>query len=214
MREDLLPPQSHLHRGEDVGEQVPTFLRATNDLQGVMVIRPQSLLNLLEEGRGRGRGVEGSLPHQHGVEDDARGPNVYLHRKHQLRSDCGDECCYLLVVVGVDVEQLRSSVLLSAAPCPQDLPSSHHIAQAEVCDDHSAPFLVHHDVLELDVPVDDPSGMDVLQASDDLAVDVPGLVLRQPHVQGQVVQQVSARVEFHHQEEIFSKHPTVVIIYS
>ena len=100
------------------------------------------------------------------------------------------------------IQQLRGGVLLSPTAGHQTLALPQSAAQPEVRDGEPGLGPVQHDVLQLEVPVDHTPGVDVAEARDDLAEEVPGLLLPQPQVGGEVVQQAAAREELHHEELI------------
>ena len=81
------------------------------------------------------------------------------------------------------VQQLRRCVLRGAAPCPQDA-SSPEVAQTEVSDDRVGEVLRQEDVIQFDVPVDNPTTVDVIHSLKNLAVEHLCLVLFQTSLLG------------------------------
>mmetsp|Transcript_7285 Transcript_7285/g.26071 ORF Transcript_7285/g.26071 Transcript_7285/m.26071 type:complete len:273 (+) Transcript_7285:1135-1953(+) len=139
-------------------------------------------LDLLEE-VGDALVVEGQRAAEQRVQDDATAPHVHLRaRVHEAGDDLGRR------VVG------------RAARGAQERAILHHVRQAEVSD-LDVVVLVQQQVLRLEVSVHHLVEVAVLNARHNLLEDVPCLVLRQPALLDNVVEELAAgRVLRHHED--------------
>ena len=112
-------------------------------------------------------------PTQHGIEEDAQGPDVNS----------------LVVVLGL-VKYFRGSILSRSTPCLQLGSRIPEVAQPKVSNYHFSLLLVQEDVLQLDVPVYDAFAVDVTQALHHLFEEHPCLLLLQFPI-GMVLHQVT-----------------------
>ena len=88
MAPDVLQTEPLLHPGEDLREQLQSLLGAAGDAESEVMRDLETCGDLRQELAPTSPPVEWPLPHQHLVEDDARGPDVDLggEEDHEVRS--------------------------------------------------------------------------------------------------------------------------------
>ena len=169
--EDLVEERSAAHR--DLAQPPVMLLRQTSPDLSL-----QSLLSLLLP-----RPSEGKAAGEHGVEDDPAGPDVHL-----------------LGEVPRGQDDLGRGVLRGPAVSPEKLVGREEVAESEVSEDDVVSGLVDEDVVQLDVPVNNLPGVDVLNTIEDLFEQFLTLVFFQLSslLLADVVAQTSPRPEVQH----------------
>lgn len=127
--------------------------------------------------------VEGQAAGKQGVEDDSQGPDIDL-----------------LAAVLAAGQHLGRRIAGGAAEGVEQLPRLEFPAESKVGQLRVA-ALVQQDVLELEVPVDDPLAVDVAEPETDLPEQTPSLELSKAGLLDQIIKQLATGTEFSDQPD-------------